>query len=81
MRWQDRSVQFEGAVPFGGNIIFSINNATKPFVVTPGGVVVFDALGTPALGESMVRAIRTITKQPIRRVIVSHYHADHFYGL
>ena len=30
MRWQDRSVQFEGAVPFGGNLIFSINNATKP---------------------------------------------------
>ena len=51
------------------------------FVVTPDGVVVFDALGTPALGESMVRAIRTVTAQPIRRVIVSHYHADHFYGL
>lgn len=51
------------------------------FVVTPDGVVVFDALGTPALGESMLRAIRTITGQPIRRVIVSHYHADHFYGL
>ena len=51
------------------------------FVVTSDGVVVFDALGTPALGEAMVRAIRTITAQPIRRVIVSHYHADHFYGL
>jgi glyoxylase-like metal-dependent hydrolase (beta-lactamase superfamily II) len=51
------------------------------FVVTGDGVVVFDALGTPALGEAMVRAIRGVTKQPIRRVIVSHYHADHFYGL
>jgi glyoxylase-like metal-dependent hydrolase (beta-lactamase superfamily II) len=51
------------------------------FVVTPGGVVVFDALGTPALGEAMVKAIRDLTLQPIRRVIVSHYHADHFYGL
>jgi glyoxylase-like metal-dependent hydrolase (beta-lactamase superfamily II) len=51
------------------------------FVVTADGVVVFDALGTPALGEAMVNAIRTVTKQPIRRVIVSHYHADHFYGL
>jgi glyoxylase-like metal-dependent hydrolase (beta-lactamase superfamily II) len=51
------------------------------FVVTPDGVVVFDALGTPALGEAMVSAIRKITAQPIRRVIVSHYHADHFYGL
>lgn len=51
------------------------------FVVTGDGVVVFDALATPVLGQAMVDAIRKITKEPIRRVIVSHYHADHFYGL
>ena len=51
------------------------------FVVTDDGVVVFDALGTPVLGRAMVAAIRTITRQPIRRVVVSHYHADHVYGL
>lgn len=51
------------------------------FVVTDDGVVVFDALGTPALGEAMVAAIRKVTAKPIRRVIVSHYHADHVYGL
>lgn len=51
------------------------------FVVTNDGVIVFDALATPVLGEAMVKAIRSVTAQPIRRVIVSHYHADHFYGL
>jgi len=51
------------------------------FVVTTDGVIVFDALGTPALGRAMVAAISKVTPQPIRRVIVSHYHADHFYGL
>lgn len=51
------------------------------FVVTNDGVVVFDALATPALGDAMVKAVRKITQQPIRRVIISHYHADHFYGL
>lgn len=51
------------------------------FVVTRDGVVVFDALGTPALGRAMIAAIHAITPQPIRRVIVSHYHADHIYGL
>ncbi len=51
------------------------------FVVTTEGVVVFDALGTPVLGQELVDAIRKVTKAPIRRVIVSHYHADHFYGL
>jgi glyoxylase-like metal-dependent hydrolase (beta-lactamase superfamily II) len=51
------------------------------FVVTQDGVVVFDALGTPALGRAMRVAIAKVTRQPIRRVIVSHYHADHIYGL
>jgi glyoxylase-like metal-dependent hydrolase (beta-lactamase superfamily II) len=51
------------------------------FVVTGDGVVVFDALGTPALGRGIVDAIRKVTDQPIRRVVVSHYHADHVYGL
>jgi glyoxylase-like metal-dependent hydrolase (beta-lactamase superfamily II) len=51
------------------------------FVVTGDGVVVFDALGTPALGRAMIVAIRAVTKAPIRRVVVSHYHADHVYGL
>jgi fructose-1,6-bisphosphatase/inositol monophosphatase family enzyme/glyoxylase-like metal-dependent hydrolase (beta-lactamase superfamily II) len=51
------------------------------FVVTGDGVVVFDALGTPALGRAMVAAVGKVTRAPIRRVIVSHYHADHIYGL
>ena len=51
------------------------------FVVTTDGVVVFDALGTPVLGAELREAIGRITSQPVRRVIVSHYHADHFYGL
>jgi len=51
------------------------------FVVTGAGVVVFDALGTPALGQLLLEKIRNVTDQPVVRVIVSHYHADHIYGL
>lgn len=51
------------------------------FVVTRDGVVVFDALASVPLARKLLGVIRTITQQPIRRVIVSHYHADHFYGL
>jgi len=50
-------------------------------IVTGAGVVVFDALGTPALGQLLLEKIRTITNEPMVRVIVSHYHADHIYGL
>ena len=51
------------------------------FVITSEGVVVFDALGTPVLGAELLAEIRKRTRSPVRRVIVSHYHADHFYGL
>lgn len=51
------------------------------FVVTGDGVVVFDSLGTPSLANELVKKIAEITDQPIKKVIVSHYHADHIYGL
>ena len=51
------------------------------FVITGDGVVVFDSLGTPSLASKLVSKIRQITDQPIRKVIVSHFHADHIYGL
>lgn len=51
------------------------------FVVTDDSVVVIDALGSPAAAERMVALIREITPKPIRHVILTHYHADHIYGL
>ncbi len=57
------------------------HTANAGFVVTNEGVVVFDALGTPSLGYAMLGVIRTITDEPIEKVVVSHYHADHIYGL
>jgi glyoxylase-like metal-dependent hydrolase (beta-lactamase superfamily II) len=56
-------------------------NSNAGFVVTADGVVVVDALGTEPLGRALVAAIRQVTPKPIRRVVVTHYHADHFYGL
>jgi len=50
-------------------------------VVTGSGIVVFDALGTPSLGKRLLEEIRKVSDQPVVRVITSHYHADHIYGL
>lgn len=71
-------IRGEAGIPSAANRGHTSNAG---FVVTREGVVVFDALGTPVLGKEFVEAIRRITAAPIRRVIVSHYHADHFYGL
>ncbi len=51
------------------------------FVVAPQGVVVIDALGSPALARRLVQKIAEITPKPITHVLVTHYHADHIYGL
>ena len=51
------------------------------FIVTDDGVVVFDALGTPSLADLFLKKIRTVTDKPILKMVVSHYHADHIYGL
>ena len=56
-------------------------NSNAGFVITDEGVVVVDALGTPVLGEALLDAIRRVTPKPIRRIVITHYHADHFYGL
>lgn len=55
--------------------------ANAGFVITSDGVVVFDTLGSPALADRLIAEIRKRTTLPIRRVIISHYHADHFYGI
>ena len=57
------------------------NTSNAGFVVTSGGVVVFDALGTPSLGWALLQQIRKVTDKTIRYVVLSHYHADHIYGL
>ena len=51
------------------------------FVVTDDGVVVFDTLGTPSLGYALLQRIKALTDNPVRHVVLSHYHADHIYGL
>ena len=51
------------------------------FVVTPAGVVVIDALGSPELGRRLLAEIAKVTNKPIHTVVLTHYHADHIYGL
>ena len=50
-------------------------------IVTGQGIVVIDSLGTPSLANTLLGKIRAISDKPVVRVIVTHYHADHVYGL
>jgi glyoxylase-like metal-dependent hydrolase (beta-lactamase superfamily II) len=71
-------VQGDAALGTPANRNF-ISNAG--FVVTPAGVVVIDALGSPALARELLAEIARITPKKVTHVIVTHYHADHIYGL
>jgi glyoxylase-like metal-dependent hydrolase (beta-lactamase superfamily II) len=71
-------VQGDAALGSPANRNF-ISNAG--FVVTQAGVVVIDALGSPTLARELLDAIARITPQPVTHVVITHYHADHIYGL
>jgi glyoxylase-like metal-dependent hydrolase (beta-lactamase superfamily II) len=65
-----RSDPFE--LPQEGNAVF---------VVTDEGVVLFDAGGSPAMGQAIVAKVRSVTSRSITHVVLSHWHGDHMRGL
>jgi glyoxylase-like metal-dependent hydrolase (beta-lactamase superfamily II) len=71
-------VQGDSALGSAANRNF-VSNAG--FVVTPAGVVVIDALGSPALARELMAQIKHLTGKSVTHVILTHYHADHIYGL
>ena len=49
-------------------------------IVSSDGVLVFDSNGTPDAAAAVLAEIRRITPQPIRYLVNSHWHWDHWYG-
>ncbi|OJJ16967.1 MBL fold metallo-hydrolase [marine bacterium AO1-C] len=55
-------------------------NSNVHFVVTGKGVLLFDTGSSEAIGHKIKKAIQSITDQPVRWIINSHSHADHWLG-
>jgi len=55
-------------------------NSNSHFIVTKNGVLLFDTGSSELIGNKIKKAIKTITSQPVRWVINSHSHADHWLG-
>ena len=49
-------------------------------IVGDSGVLVFDTNGTPASAANVLAEIRALTPAPVRYVVNSHWHWDHWYG-
>ena len=49
-------------------------------ILTNDGVVVVDSHSKPSAAFALYREIQAITKQPIKRIINTHFHWDHWQG-
>ncbi len=49
-------------------------------ILSNDGVLVFDSNGTPAAAENVIAEIRKLTPQPVKYLVNSHWHWDHWYG-
>lgn len=60
-----------GDVGFCGNVVA---------IVSGDGVALFDSGGTPAIAREILRQLRSYTSQPVRYLVNSHWHWDHWGG-
>jgi cyclase len=60
-----------GDVGLDGNSIAILSN---------DGVLVFDSNGTPASSAAVLAEIQKLTAKPVKYVVNSHWHWDHWYG-
>ena len=49
-------------------------------IISTDGVLVFDTNGTPAAAAAVLAEIRKLTSQPVKYIVNSHWHWDHWYG-
>ncbi|WP_026143104.1 MULTISPECIES: MBL fold metallo-hydrolase [unclassified Thioalkalivibrio] len=55
-------------------------NANMAFVVTGDGVLVFDTGSSETMGVALREAIAGVTDEPVRWIVNSHSHGDHWLG-
>jgi cyclase len=55
-------------------------NSNAAVILTNDGVVVVDSHSKPSAAQALYREIQGITKQPMRKVINTHFHWDHWQG-
>src|SRR4029434_1460414 len=55
-------------------------NSNAAVILTNDGVVVVDSHSKPSAAQALYKEIQGVTKQPIRKVIHTHFHWDHWQG-
>ncbi|MGB0713493.1 MAG: MBL fold metallo-hydrolase [Gammaproteobacteria bacterium] len=55
-------------------------NSNSAFVLTGSGVLLFDTGSSLAIGRALKQTIASVTDQPVRWIVNSHAHGDHWLG-
>ena len=55
-------------------------NSNAAVILTNDGVVVVDSHSKPSAAYALYREIQALTRQPIRKIINTHFHWDHWQG-
>src|SRR6266581_4064295 len=55
-------------------------NSNAAVIVTNDGVIVVDSHSKPSAAFALYREIQSVTKMPIRKIINTHFHWDHWQG-
>ncbi len=71
------------AVPVAGGLYLmeGLNGGNVAFLVTNEGVLVVDSGTTPEEGKLVMAEIAKKTDQPVKYLVLTHYHGDHTFGL
>jgi cyclase len=59
---------------------FDFDGSNSVFLITDEGVLVIDTRTHPREGRDLLDRIRKVTDKPIKWVINSHFHGDHYMG-
>jgi glyoxylase-like metal-dependent hydrolase (beta-lactamase superfamily II) len=55
-------------------------NCNAAVIVTNDGVIVVDSHSKPSAAQALYREIQSVTRQPVRKIINTHFHWDHWQG-
>ena len=55
-------------------------NSNAAVIILDDGVLVVDTHSKPSAARALINKIKTVTDKPVRYVVDSHFHYDHFQG-
>ena len=55
-------------------------NCNAALIMTDDGVIIVDPHSKPSAARALYKEIQTVTKKPVRKMINTHFHWDHWQG-